>query len=199
MDRERSSRRDKTLHSWENNQEITSQGEVKDIKGIKPIPLTDPYSANHHNNHQITSFQESFWLWSKQSCWFYFNQGLFWGVIIAFTAVSSAISGVALTKIEVVENIINSAINRASSTIQPVSKYDLTYPVNILLIEVEPDKNEIIQFSPAFIGKSKTILLLQFNTQSNTVNIVNIPNDSRVKIPGFGWGTIGDANKYGGT
>lgn len=199
MDWERSPRRDEALYNQENNQETIPQDKVKDIKKIKPISITDPYSANHHNNDQITLFQESFWLWSRQSCWFYFNQGLFWGVVIALTAILSASFGVALAKVEVVENMINSVINRTSSTTQPVSKYDLTHPVNILLIEVEPDENEIIQFSQAFVGKSKTILLLQFDPQLNTANIVNIPNDSRVKIPGFGWGTIEDANKHGGT
>ena len=68
-----------------------------------------------------------------------------------------------------------------------------------MLIEVKPDRRGTIESSPAFIGNSKTILLLQFAPQSNSARIINIPADSRVKIPQLGWGTLADANKYGGT
>ncbi len=195
MDRKRLRSKDQALPNQGNNHQITPQEKAEDIQGIKSIPTIDPYSANH----QGILFQDDFWFCLRQSCWFYFNKGLFWGAIFGLTVILSAGCGVALTKIDGVEKRINQVIDRNSSTIRSVSKHDLTHPVNILLLEVAPNDDEIIQFSSAFVGKSKTILLLQFDPQLNKVKVINIPVDSRVKIPGFGWGTIGDANKYGGT
>ena len=82
---------------------------------------------------------------------------------------------------------------------QSFAQHDLDRPINVLLIETKPEDGAIIQSSQGFASQSKTILLSQFDPQSNTAKIINIPVDSRVKIPGFGWGTINDANKYGGT
>ena len=199
MDREKSLRKDQASSNWENNHNTTPQNELKDLKKTQLVSTKDLSSLNCHNNYQITLFQEGFWLWSKQSYWFYFNQGFVWGIIIAFTAMISAIFGAATTKVEVVENTIAEVIKSKYPTTAPESKYGLTHPVNILLVEVKPNQNEIIEFSEAYIGKIKTVLLLQLDPDSDTVNLINIPNDSRVKIPRIGWGTIEDAYKYGGT
>lgn len=70
---------------------------------------------------------------------------------------------------------------------------------NILLIEVEPNADDLLNFSDAVVGKSKTILVLRFEPEKGLAQVINIPPDSRVKIPGYGWGTIADAHIHGGT
>lgn len=199
MDWERSPSRQNTSSDWENNRKITPQNKIKDIKARKPIPLLDPHLGDRHNNHQITSFQENFWFWLKQSREFYFSRGLLWGIVVGLTVILSASCGVALSKIDAVEKIVNSTIDRNSVKKQPVSQYDLTHPVNILLLEVEPNNDATIEFSQTSLGKSKTLLLLQLDPDLDIVRLINIPLDSRVNIPKFGWGTIEDANRYGGT
>ena len=74
----------------------------------------------------------------------------------------------------------------------------LNHSIDLLLIEVEPDTNSMVKFSSTSIGKTKAILVLQFDPHNRVAKTINIPTDSRVKIPGFGWGTIADAYEYGG-
>ncbi len=56
----------------------------------------------------------------------------------------------------------------------------------------------MVKFSSTSIGKTKAFLVLQFDPDHGVAKTINIPTDSRVKIPGFGWGTIADAHRYGG-
>jgi len=199
MDRERSHRKDKTLSDWEHNERFISREQIKDIQKPMSISITERHLTDHRSKHQITSFKTDFWSWSRQSYWFYFGHGLFWGLVIGFTAIFSASCGVALTKIDAVEEAIVQTIKRNSPSQKTSSAHNLTRSVNILLLEVEPSNDEIVKSSQPLVGKNKSTLLLQFDPQFNTAKIINIPEDSRVKIPGFGWGTIADANKYGGT
>lgn len=199
MERKRARKKDETLYDWENHQRFSPQEQIIDTKKLKPIPAKDRHSSHYSSTHHSSLLPKKFWFSSKQSSWFYFGQGLFWGGIIGFTVIFSAGCGVALTKIDVVEKTIAQTIKRNLSPEKPVREHSLVRPVNILLLEVKPSNHEIIKFSQSSVGESKTILLLQFNPKLNTAKITNIPVDSRVKIPQFGWGTIADANKYGGT
>lgn len=150
------------------------------------------------NNRQIISFHQILWIWAQQSSWFNVGRGLFWGIVVGLTAVVSATFGVALTKVDRVEQTIANTIDRNKPPVtSEVSS--LTRPINVLAIEVEPNSDRAIESSQTFIGESKTILLLKFQPNLKRFQVINIPIDSRVKIPGFGWGTLVDANQYGGT
>jgi polyisoprenyl-teichoic acid--peptidoglycan teichoic acid transferase len=199
MERKRAQRREKTLSDWLNKKRFRSPKQGKDSKRNGSIPVTKRHSSNSYDIYQSTLFPKTFRFRAKQSSGFYFGRGLLWGGIIGFTVIFSASCGVALTKIDAVERTIATTIKRHSVNAKSFSSNSLTRPVNILLLEVEPSQNEIIEFSQSLVGQSKTVLLLQFNPQLNTVKIINIPVNSRVKIPKFGWGTLADANKYGGT
>ncbi len=74
----------------------------------------------------------------------------------------------------------------------------LRHSIDLLLIEVEPDTNSMVKFSSTSIGKTKAILVLQFDPRNKVAKTIDVPTNSRVKIPGFGWGTIADAYRYGG-
>lgn len=154
-----------------------------------------------------------------------FNCGFFWGLIVSFIAIASGLTGASLTAISSVRSNFVAKIERnkvillsnnrslnlsrisLSSTTQklnltPEQNYgdrQLVRRVNLLLIGIEPHSQAIENSPTAFMGDSKTILLLQFQPQKNSLRVINIPPDSRVQIPGLGWGTISDANKYGGT
>lgn len=195
MNHERSHREVRTSSHSKQNRIVRPQSKIKYTRPIASPPTFDRF----WDNHQGILFQRFLWLWLQHSSWSNFGRGLFWGLIVGLTAVFSASGGVALTKIDIVEQAIARTISNNSRLIQPNNVTSLTHPLNILAIEVEPISNEMIEFSQAFIGESKTILLLKFQPELGTTEVINIPPDSRVKIPGLGWGTLADADRYGGT
>ena len=174
------------------------KNQIKDTKSVKSPHIIE----QQINSHQVNSLHQPLWFWERHSRWSYFGRGLFWGGVISSIAIFSAGCGVALTKIDAVEQAIAQRINRNTPKPQSVAEPGLSRPVNILLMEIEPDADNddnIVKFSHTFVGRSKTILLLKFKPQMGLAQVINIPTDSRVKIPGFGWGTIAEANQYGGT
>ncbi len=158
----------------------------------------DQDSEQFSNSHQSTPLHQPLWFWSQHSFWSYCTRGLFWGVIIGFTAISSAIAGVALTRIDAVEQAIARKLPTSLHGRSP-KQTALTRPINVLLLEVKSDAEQMISFSDTFVGESKAILLLKVKPQQNSAQVINIPTNSRVEIPGFGQGTIKDAYKLGGT
>jgi polyisoprenyl-teichoic acid--peptidoglycan teichoic acid transferase len=74
-------------------------------------------------------------------------------------------------------------------------------PVNILVLGIDnsghPHKNK---FTPveALAGNSDTMLLVRLIPQTHQVNILSIPRDTQVQIPGIGIKKINDANVIGG-
>ena len=158
----------------------------------------DQHSEQSSNSHQSTPLDQPLWLWSQHSFWSYCTRGLFWGGIIGFTAISSAIAGVALTRIDAVEQAIANKLPTSLKGRSPKQTV-LPRPINVLLLEVRYDAEQMMGFSDTFAGESKTILLLKVKPQQNSAQIINIPPNSRVEIPGFGQGTIKDAYKLGGT
>jgi polyisoprenyl-teichoic acid--peptidoglycan teichoic acid transferase len=197
MNHERSLDRDQTLSNFAPSP-IESEQETELVEKPQIIDKA-------HENYYISSLHQPVWFWQQHSRWSYFVRGLFWGGIIASTAIFSAGCGVALTKIAAVKQTITHTIDPISSPRQSDSKASLesyaslTRPVNILLIEVQPTTDNLVNFNRDFVGKSQSILLLKFDPQQNSAEAINIPIDTRVKIPGLGWGTIADAHAYGGT
>ncbi len=158
----------------------------------------DQHSEQFSNSHQSTPLHQPSWFCWQHSFWSYCTRGLFWGGIIGFTAISSAIAGVALTKIDAVEQAIVQKLPTSLNRRSPKQTI-LPRPINVLLLEVKDDAEQMIGFSDTFAGESKTILLLKVKPQQNLAQIINIPPNSKVEIPGFGQGTIKDAYKLGGT
>ncbi|MEM7761697.1 MAG: LytR C-terminal domain-containing protein [Cyanobacteria bacterium P01_A01_bin.40] len=150
------------------------------------------------NSSQITPLHQPLWFWSQHSSWSYFNRGFFWGGMISLTAVCSAIGGVALTRITPIEQAIVQRIDSNHVTPESETQSTVNNPVNVLLLEVKSDADDIIEFSEAFLGESKTVLLLKLQPQLDSAQVIYIPNNSSVTIPEFGTGTIEDAYKIGG-
>jgi anionic cell wall polymer biosynthesis LytR-Cps2A-Psr (LCP) family protein len=192
MNQERSPYRNEALGNFADSPTQSEQ----ETELIETSQISEPAK----DNYQINLLHQPVWFWQQHSCWSYFVRGLFWGGIIASTAIVSAGCGVALSKITAVEQTIAQTIIKPNSSVgQPESQATLTRPVNILLIEVQPDPDDLIKFDREFVGKSQTILLLKFDPQQGLAEVINIPTDTRVKIPGLGWGTIADAHASGGT
>lgn len=62
--------------------------------------------------------------------------------------------------------------------------------VNILFLGVDERKEDK--------GRSDTIIFVSLNLKDNKINLLSIPRDTRVLIPGFGHDKINHAYRYGG-
>ncbi|MBE9043361.1 LCP family protein [Pleurocapsales cyanobacterium LEGE 10410] len=194
MNQERSHSRGRTSSHFENNRIARDENSVKQTESLEVSPANQQAS----NINQVTLLHQPLWFWQRHSCWSYFGRGFFWGGIISFTAIFSAGCGVALTKIDLVEQTIAQGISVSSAQTRFAKQPVLKEPVNILLVEVKSNTGELNQISDV-VDESKTILMLRFEPQLNFAQVINIPADSRAEIPGLGSGTVADAYKFGGT
>ncbi len=76
--------------------------------------------------------------------------------------------------------------------------YDLSRPVNILVMGIDPIPNATSTSEELFKGRSDTLLLVRFDKMAESINVLSIPRDTQVEIPGVGWGKINEANYWGG-
>ena len=161
---------------------------------------------NYGNLESETAPDWLTWLWCKHDRLSSFNRIGFWALLIIFTAMVSTISGAILTFIPAVDRAIISVLESSSllgkdrlNVSRPRVYPRLARSVNLLVIEIEPTMWAENAARTAFAGNSRRIWLWQFQPQQTSITAIDIPRDSQVKIPGIGWGTIDDANIYGGT
>ena len=183
--------------SWQ--LEKINQARKKHQVSLNTLLKVEQNTAQSLNSPQSTPLNQSFWFWLQHSSSSLFNRGLFWGGVVGLTSVFSAIGGVALTKIDSVEQAIAHKITANSPNATSVEQKILTRPINVLLLEVQSDADAMIGFTDTLVGESKTILLLKIQPQQDLAQVINIPNNTRVEIPGHGEGTINDAYTIGGT
>ncbi len=190
MNHERSPSQNQSLSHFEAN----PKNKVK-FANLRQIDQTTEQSSNIH---QSTPLHQPLWFWSRHSSWSYFNRGLFWGGIISLTAVSSGIIGVALTKIDAVEQAIAQRIKPNLLNLPLKPQPPLVSQMSVLLVEVNSDARKMIEFSEDSTEEMQTVLLLKFEPEFNSAQVINIPLDTKVEIPGYGQGVVGDAHRLGG-
>jgi len=87
---------------------------------------------------------------------------------------------------------------------RPLFKYgslprNLDKPLTILVLGVAPEYKYYRQRAAEnFRGLSDVNLLVRLDPVTKRVNVLSIPRDVYVRIPGYGWYIINHANKYGG-
>lgn len=157
--------------------------------------LVEP--SSHPQQHSLG--QQAWWSWGQNFSWSYFKRGFFWGGLVSLTSVLSAIGGMALTQVDFVEQQISQRLpGNNPEKLAAMEHAALTTPLQVLLVEVEPDANSLVDFSATSGGKSKTILLLKLEPELNLAQAINIPLNAQIQIPGFGQGTVKDAYRLGG-
>ena len=128
---------------------------------------------------------------------------LFRSFALGLTALTSATIGAVLVLITPLPSAI------APRSRQPFSlnelwrqgfRYQITRPVNVLVmgIDLPLDLPEGISSDDVFAGRSDTMLLLRVNPDTQSVNVLSIPRDTQVEIPGLGIEKINYANVEGG-
>lgn len=132
---------------------------------------------------------------------------LFWGFAFLFTAGVSATVGMILTLMTPLPDAIAPSTPDQPSTGQNVSLgdiwrnglgYHITRPVNILVMGIDRVPNAPDDSEAVFGGRSDTMLLVRIDPVNESVNLLSIPRDTRVDIPGIGINKINHANAAGG-
>jgi polyisoprenyl-teichoic acid--peptidoglycan teichoic acid transferase len=81
---------------------------------------------------------------------------------------------------------------------QGVIPYTLSRPVNIVVMGIDRVEGTEPGSPDSFSGRSDTLLVVRFNPETNQVNILSIPRDTRIEIPNYGFTKINHANWFGG-
>lgn len=137
-------------------------------------------------------------------------QTLTLGIAFTTTAAISAIMGAALMLTlppsagtaapKDVRQVVGSLFNQGFG-------YKVTRPVNILVLGIDRYMDAPVRSAgdrldqesdTTFSGRSDVMLLVGVNPINNTANILSIPRDTRVEIPGAGVAKVNHANMEGG-
>ncbi len=77
-------------------------------------------------------------------------------------------------------------------------RYQVSRPVNILVMGLD-EARDIDGAKPTdLVGRTDTLLLVRIDPEQKVVNVLSIPRDTRVEIPGYGIDKINQANFEGG-
>ncbi len=77
-------------------------------------------------------------------------------------------------------------------------RYQVSRPVNILVMGLD-EAHDVEGAKPDdLVGRTDTMLLVRIDPEAKAVNVMSIPRDTRVDIPGYGPDKINQANFEGG-
>jgi polyisoprenyl-teichoic acid--peptidoglycan teichoic acid transferase len=79
-----------------------------------------------------------------------------------------------------------------------ISQYQLSRPMNILVMGIEPVDGTVDGSPESFAGKSDTMLLIRLNPSDKSIRVLSIPKDTMISIPEGGLTKVSDANAQGG-
>ena len=80
--------------------------------------------------------------------------------------------------------------SKSSSKVQKLKKNGNAQPISILLMGVDQRPNDP--------GRSDTLIVLTLNPKNKEMQMVSIPRDTRIQLPGYGWQKINAAYAFGG-
>lgn len=153
-----------------------------------PVPVHPPASETEHKDSQRRSPLAKLWT------------ALVWTGIFGTTAVVSAVAGAAL--------VLSLPLPRSTESAEaapPLSelwqsgfRYQVSRPVNLLVMGLD-EARDIEGASPdSLVGRTDTMMLVRIDPETESVNLLSIPRDTRVEIPGYGIDKINQANVEGG-
>lgn len=79
-----------------------------------------------------------------------------------------------------------------------ISQYQISKPMNVLIMGIEPVKSAVDGSPESFSGNSDTMLLTRINPESKTMRVLSIPSDTMIAIPEQGLTRVSEANAKGG-
>ncbi|MDF0555446.1 LCP family protein [Kamptonema sp. UHCC 0994] len=130
---------------------------------------------------------------------------LFWIFLLLLIATASATFGaifgaitalIAPVEPEIISKALDSYNTFTGAPNRP--EYRLSRPVNILVMGVDRVPEASSNSSQSFNGRSDTILLVRIDPTDQSINLLSIPRDTQVELPGIGQTKISEANAQGG-
>jgi len=121
---------------------------------------------------------------------------IFWGLVLA----GSAMSGASLAMMLATKPLVHRA-NQSSTTLQSSLIHGLEQPINILILgidDTELSSTPSTDPSNGLSGNSDTMLLVRLLPKTHQINVLSIPRDTLVELPEIGIDKINDANHVGG-
>ena len=137
----------------------------------------------------------------RQKFWVRIFKTIMWGIIFLTTATVSATLGAAFILIVPVGKRLDSQVQPSLSLKDLWDagfRYQVTSPVNILVMGVDEVPNVPENSSKIFSGRTDTMLVVRVDPTQGVANVLSIPRDTRVEIPGNGVAKINHANIAGG-
>lgn len=121
-----------------------------------------------------------------------------WSFIFLLVSIVSASLGATLALMTPYPSASKSDQRSLGEMLRSGLKYGIAQPTNILIMGIDrvPDAKE---GSPeSFASRSDTMLLTRVNPDDGSINILSIPRDTQVEVPGYGTTKINHANWKGG-
>jgi LCP family protein required for cell wall assembly len=128
------------------------------------------------------------------------GRSIFWSLIFLLTATASATVGTTLALILPIPGAADSAQGQKllGDLWKNGFQFSVSRPVNILIMGIDQVPGAKEGTDGIFAGRSDTMLLLRVDPTDNSVNLLSIPRDTQVEIPGIGVTKINQANASGG-
>jgi len=127
-------------------------------------------------------------------------RSLFWSFTFLIATTASATIGTTLAMITPLPGAVAPAEGQKifNDLWRSGFQYHVGRPVNILVMGIDKVPGVADSSEEIFSGRSDTMLLLRIDPSDNTVNLLSIPRDTQVEIPGIGVTKINQANASGG-
>ncbi len=127
-------------------------------------------------------------------------RGAFWSVVFGSTAIATASLGViAVLAFPLPRQVSGETVTPPLADLwRSGFRYQVARPVNILVMGLDEARDVEGAQPTDLVGRTDTILLTRVDPEDKTVNVMSIPRDTRVDIPGYGMEKINQANFEGG-
>ena len=122
-------------------------------------------------------------------------------ILLTSVALISGVAGVATAFVMSATPLRTSSAHRPKNRITSLFPGSLARPINIMVLGIDNSGHPHIgNFTPAeaLSGNSDTMLLVRLDPDRKQVNVLSIPRDTQVQLPGVGLDKINDANVQGG-
>lgn len=127
-------------------------------------------------------------------------KGAFWSAVFGTTAIAAAGLGtLAVLTFPLPQQVSGETVAPPLADLwRSGFRYQVSRPVNILIMGLD-EARDVEGAEPGdLVGRTDTMLLTRVDPEQKTVNVMSIPRDTRVEIPGYGLDKINQANFEGG-
>lgn len=123
-----------------------------------------------------------------------------WGAIFGATALAaSGLGAIAVLTFPLPQKVAGETVAPPlADLLRTGFQYQVSRPVNILIMGLDEARDIEGATPDDLVGRTDTMLLVRVNPEEGEVNVMSIPRDTRVEIPGYGIDKINEANAEGG-